>query len=103
MHPVRWMQVHLAHSAAMHLTAACTAGLSPGCFSLSQPPACTVLPAFRATACCVLPVPQDEAGLSHLCWHERGTAGSTAAEPAVDVVIIPGESTFSQVQFLMLC
>lgn len=47
-------------------------------------------------------MPQDEAGLSHLCWHERDAAGSTDAEPAVDVVIIPGESTFSKVRFLIL-
>ncbi|PRW33310.1 adhesion molecule [Chlorella sorokiniana] len=45
----------------------------------------------------VLRVCQDEAGLSHLCWHERDAAGATAAEPAVDLVIIPGESTFSKI------
>lgn len=43
------------------------------------------------------PHAQDEAGLTHLCWHERDAAGATAAEPAVDLVIIPGESTFSKV------
>ncbi|KAI7839776.1 hypothetical protein COHA_006576 [Chlorella ohadii] len=44
-----------------------------------------------------LRVCQDEAGLSHLCWHERDAAGAAAAEPAVDLVIIPGESTFSKI------
>ena len=42
-------------------------------------------------------LPQDEAGLTHLCWHARDAAGGTAAEPEQDVVIIPGESSFSKV------
>lgn len=44
------------------------------------------------------PGAQDEAGLTHLLWFERDAAGGAAAEPEKDVVIFPGESTFSKVR-----
>lgn len=43
------------------------------------------------------PLPQDEVGLSHFCWYERDAAGAAAGEAEQDIVIIPGECTFSKV------
>lgn len=43
------------------------------------------------------PPPQDEAGLNHLCWHERDAAGAAVEQAEMDVVIIPGEASFGKV------
>lgn len=43
--------------------------------------------------------PQDDAGLTHLCWCERDAAGAAVGgEPEKDIVIIPGECTFGKVR-----
>lgn len=41
---------------------------------------------------------QDELALTHLCWHERDASGAAAAEPEIDAVIVPGESSFGKVR-----
>ncbi|KAL4853861.1 26S proteasome regulatory subunit RPN13 [Chlorella vulgaris] len=45
----------------------------------------------------LLRVCQDEVGLSHFCWYERDAAGAAAGEAEQDIVIIPGECTFSKI------
>ena len=40
---------------------------------------------------------QDEHGMTHLLWLERTGAGPVASEPETDVIVFPGEATFSKV------
>lgn len=60
----------------------------------AQLPRAAPFPNATRTRC--LPA-QDEAGLAHFCWFVRDAAGNPAGEPEKDIVMIPGESTFSKV------